>query len=56
MWQLKMTNTANEWIEVGAFETVTVAESRIRELEGYLPRACSSRPMSTRCSAPTRKL
>jgi hypothetical protein len=35
MWQLTMTNTAKEWIEVGTFETVTVAASRIRELEGY---------------------
>jgi hypothetical protein len=34
MWQLKMTNTAKEWVEVGTFETVTAAARRIRELEG----------------------
>jgi hypothetical protein len=33
MWQLKMTNAAKEWIEVGAFETVTAAARRITELE-----------------------
>ena len=35
MWQLKMTNAAKEWIEVGTFETVTTAARRIRELESY---------------------
>ena len=30
-----MTNIAKESIEVGTFETVMVAASRIRELEGY---------------------
>ena len=34
MWQLKMTNTAKEWVEVGTFETVTAAARRIREIEG----------------------
>jgi hypothetical protein len=34
MWQLKMTNEAREWIEVGTFETVTAAARRIREIEG----------------------
>jgi hypothetical protein len=34
MWQLKMTNAAKEWIEVGTFDTVTAAARRIRELEG----------------------
>lgn len=35
MWQLKMTNAAKEWIEVGTFDTVTAAARRIRELESY---------------------
>jgi hypothetical protein len=35
MWHLKMTNAAKEWIEVGAFDTVTAAARRIRELEAY---------------------
>lgn len=35
MWQLKMTNAAKEWIEVGTFESVTAAARRIREIEGY---------------------
>jgi hypothetical protein len=34
MWQLKMTNAAKEWTDVGNFETVTEAARRIRELEG----------------------
>jgi hypothetical protein len=34
MWQLKMTNPAKEWIEVGSFDTVTEAARRIREIEG----------------------
>jgi hypothetical protein len=34
MWQLKMTNAAKEWVEVGAFDTVTDAARRIREIEG----------------------
>lgn len=34
-WQLKMTNAAKEWIEVGTFDTVTAAARRIRELESY---------------------
>ena len=29
--QLKMTNAAKEWIEVGTFDTVTAAARRIRE-------------------------
>lgn len=33
MWQLKMTNAAKEWIDVGTFDTVTAAAHRIRELE-----------------------
>jgi hypothetical protein len=33
MWQLKMTNAAKEWVEVGTFDTVTEATRRIRELE-----------------------
>jgi hypothetical protein len=33
MWQLKMINTAKEWIDVGTFETVTAAARRITELE-----------------------
>ena len=33
MWQLKMTNAAKEWIEVGSFETVTAAARRITELD-----------------------
>ena len=35
MWQLKMTNAAKEWVEIGTFETVTAAAARIRELEDY---------------------
>jgi hypothetical protein len=36
MWQLKITNPAKEWVDVGDFETVTAAAGRIRcELEGY---------------------
>ena len=35
MWQLKMTNAAREWIEVGTFDTVTAAARRIRDIEGY---------------------
>lgn len=35
MWQLKMTNSAREWVEVDRFETVTAAARRIREIEGY---------------------
>jgi hypothetical protein len=35
MWQLKMTNTAREWIDVGDFETVQAAARRIREIEEY---------------------
>ena len=34
MWQLKMTNAAKEWVEVGTFDTVTAAARRIREIEG----------------------
>ncbi|HTV30489.1 MAG TPA: hypothetical protein VMF32_22280 [Xanthobacteraceae bacterium] len=33
MWQLKMTNAAKEWTEVGTFETLSAAARRIRELE-----------------------
>ena len=35
MWQLSMTNAAEEWTEVGRFESMTAAARRIRELEGY---------------------
>jgi hypothetical protein len=35
MWQLSMTNVAKEWTEVGAFDTVTAAAGRIREIEGF---------------------
>jgi hypothetical protein len=35
MWQLKMTNAAKEWVQVGTFENVTAAAGRIRELEDY---------------------
>ena len=35
MWQLKRTNAAKEWVDVGTFDTVTAAAGRIRELEGY---------------------
>jgi hypothetical protein len=35
MWQLSMTNAANEWTRVGTFDTVTAAARRIREIEGY---------------------
>lgn len=35
MWQLKMTNAAKEWVEVGTFDTVTAAAARIRVLEDY---------------------
>jgi hypothetical protein len=35
MWQLMMTNAANEWVDAGDFETVTAAAGRIRELEEY---------------------
>jgi hypothetical protein len=35
MWQLKMTNAAKEWVDVGTFDTVTAAARRIRELEDY---------------------
>ena len=34
MWQLKMTNAAQEWVEVGTFDTVSTAARRIREIEG----------------------
>jgi hypothetical protein len=34
MRQLKMTNAAKEWIDVGTFDTVTDAARRIREIEG----------------------
>ena len=34
MWQLKMTNAAKEWVEVGTFDTVSAAARRIREIEG----------------------
>ena len=36
MWQLKMTDANQKWIEVGTFETVTAAAARIRALEDYL--------------------
>ena len=35
MWQLKMTNAAKEWVDVGTFDTVTAAAGRILELEDY---------------------
>jgi hypothetical protein len=35
MWQLKRTNAAKEWVDVGTFDTVTAAAGRIRELEEY---------------------
>src|SRR5262249_44390197 len=34
MCQLKMTNAAKEWIDVGTFETIADAAARILELEG----------------------
>jgi hypothetical protein len=33
MWQLKMTEPGKDWVEVGVFETVGAAASRILELE-----------------------
>ena len=33
MWQLRMTNAAKEWVDVGTFATVTEAARRIAELE-----------------------
>ena len=33
MWQLRVTNAAKEWVEVGTFATVTEAARRIAELE-----------------------
>jgi hypothetical protein len=33
MWQLRMTNTAKEWVDVDTFATVTEAARRIAELE-----------------------
>lgn len=35
MWQLKMTNAAKGWVEVGTFETVRAAVARIKEIENY---------------------
>jgi hypothetical protein len=35
MWQLSMTNAANEWTSIGTFGSVTAAARRIREIEGY---------------------
>jgi hypothetical protein len=35
MWQLHMTNSRNEWVHDGDFETVTAAARRIREIEAY---------------------
>jgi hypothetical protein len=34
MWQLRMTNAAKEWIEVGNFDSVTAASCRICDIEG----------------------
>ncbi len=35
MWQLWMTNAAQEWIEIGHFDSLTEAARRIREIEEY---------------------
>ncbi len=35
MWQLMMTNAAQDWVDAGSFETVTAAARRIREIEAY---------------------
>ena len=34
MWELRMTNAAKEWEDIGTFATVTEAARRIIQLEG----------------------